>query len=127
MNMDHSQSEGMQAGRSGDEEQVRLSGDAFFEASVTKDGKVMGERLHENFVFISPKAIELRRGPFINNFVLNPGVILEVFEPTEQQISIVGDTALAVGLVKAKFKDNPLFNVRFSMTYVRQDGDWKLL
>lgn len=108
-------------------EQVRSTLDGFFHASVIKDGAFMAEHLHDDFVFISPKAIELRKQPFTSDFVLNPAVQLEVFAPEEQQISIVGDTALSAGIVQAKFKNGPLVKVRFSMTLVCQQTHWKLL
>jgi hypothetical protein len=109
------------------EAQVRSTLDGFFQASVAKNGAFMTEHLHDEFVFISPKSIELRKKPFTNDFVLNPAVHLEVFEPQEQQISIVGDTALAAGVAQAKFKDAPLFKVRTTMTFVHLDAGWKLL
>ena len=102
--------------------------DAFFQAAVAKDGAFMTENLHDEFIFISPKAIELRKQPFTNDFVLNPAVHLEIFEPAEtHQTSIVGDTALSFGVLLAKFKEGQPFKVKVSIILVHQDAGWQLL
>src|SRR5262249_7297210 len=101
--------------------------DAFFRASVTKDGVFMGNILHDEFVFISPRAAVMNKRSFTVDFVENPAIQLEVFETVETASSVVGSTAVVSGIARARFKDKDPFTVRTSMCFVFAEKGWRIL
>ena len=87
----------------------------------------MTEGLHDSFVFTSPRAVLLNKRSYTDDFVLNTGVQLEIFESIEEEIAVVGTTAISTGIVHAKFKDKDLFKIRVTMTFVYNNSNWQLL
>jgi len=110
-----------------EKELVKLKQDAFYKASLIKDGTFMTGNLHEDFVFTSPRAVVLNKRSYTNDFVLNVAVQLEVFESVEETIVIAGTTAISSGIVQARFKNKGMMAARFTMTFVYYNQDWQII
>ena len=101
--------------------------DAFFRATLDKDSAYMNANLHDDFVFISPRAVVMRKPAFLTDFIGNAAIQMDVFSPAESSTTLVGATAVFSGIADAKFRDKDPFKVYYSMTFVHQEADWKLL
>jgi len=86
----------------------------------------MVDNLHDEFVFTSPRAVVMNKQSFINDFVSNPDVHLEIFESLEENIRVVGTTAISTGIVQARFQKKDVFKVRVTLIFVYNE-DWKIL
>lgn len=106
---------------------IRQSQDKFLAASLRKDASYVKDYLHEEFVFTSPRAVLMNKQSFINDFVSNVDVHLEVFEIIEENTSIIDKTAVSTGIIKAKFKGKELFNVRMTTVLININDNWLML
>jgi len=69
----------------------------------------------------------LRKPAFIADFIGNAAVQMDTFCSIESETTLVGATAVSSGVANAKFRDKDPFKVYYSMTFVYQGADWKLL
>ena len=106
---------------------ARQRQDAFFRATLDKDSAYMNANLHEDFVFISPRAVVMRKPAFIADFIGNAAVQMDIFAPVESVTTLADATAVFSGVANAKFRDKDPFKVYYSMTFVYQGADWQLL
>lgn len=106
---------------------IKLKQDAFYNASLIKDGTFMDTNLHDDFVFTSPRAVVLNKQSYTNDFVLNPTVQMDIFKSVEEKIVVVGTVAICSGITHAKFKDKDVFTVRVTMTFIFNNDDWQLI
>ena len=109
------------------EKNIKQLQDAFLKAALQKDGVFLAHNLQAYFTFVSPKAVVLNKQAFINDFALNPAVQLDIFECVEQEIHIVGMTAISSGIIHAKFKDKGLLKIRAIITFVIDQSGWQIL
>lgn len=108
-------------------DQVKLLNDQFYQATIAKDGNFIINLLHKDFVFTSPRAIVLKKESFVNDFVLNPSVMMDVFELEENHISLDENVAICTGVTKAKFKDKDGFLVRVTLVFIYKNFNWQLI
>ena len=101
--------------------------DAFFHATLDKDSAYMNANLHDDFVFISPRAVVMRKPAFLADFIGNAAVQMDIFAPVESVTTLADSTAVFSGIADAKFRDKDPFKVYYSMTFVHHGADWKLL
>jgi len=109
-----------------DQPGILIKQNAFYKSSLNKDREFMVDNLHDEFVFTSPRAVVMNKQSFINDFVSNPDVHLEIFESLEENIRVVGTTAISTGIVQARFQKKDVFKVRVTLIFVYNE-DWKIL
>ena len=109
------------------QENVKRLQDQFYQAIIAKDGSFVMNVLHKDFVFTSPRAVVLKKESFVNDFVLNPSVIMDIFESKEEHISLGENVAICTGITQAKFKDKDGFLVRVTLVFVNTNLNWQLI
>lgn len=107
--------------------EVKCLQDQFYQANIAKDSNFMLNTLHDDFVFTSPRAVVLKKEAFVNDFVLNPSVMMDIFEPEEDNISVIENVAICTGITKAKFKDKDPFLVRVTLVFIHSNLKWQLI
>ncbi|NML22544.1 nuclear transport factor 2 family protein [Pseudoflavitalea sp. G-6-1-2] len=105
---------------------------SIMKAVKDKNGAPLSESLKSNFIFTSATAELWNKDKFINGFALNPALQFPEFAPQDQQVIIDENTAILTALVHIKIvrgagaAPEELWE-RTTETYVRQQGEWKLL
>jgi hypothetical protein len=109
------------------QQSIQQRQDNFFRAVMAKDSTYLSAYLHEGFVFISPRAVVLSKPAFIEDFIRNASVQMDIFYAVESLFAVVGTTAVSRGIADAKFRDKDVFKVYYCMTFVLEGTEWKLL
>ena len=96
-------------------------------AFVDRDIATLDRIITDDYVLIASSGAE-RRKPAILAEVASPDVVYEINESSDWSVRVHGDTAIVVALLHQKGVDHgePFdYSVRFSDTYVRENGAWR--
>ena len=112
-------------------EQVLNNHKKIYKAISGKNANDLQLMLSHGFVFTSALAEVWNKEKFVNGFALNPAIQLPLFETTEQNITIIDNTAILTALahINIKRNDQPVQELweRVTETYVKQQGKWTLV
>ena len=102
-----------------------------YAAISNKKESDLQEMLKPEFVFTSATADVWSKEKFLNGFALRPAIALPLFATSEENITIIDNTAILTALAHINIKrgDQPVQELweRVTETYVKQLGYWKLL
>jgi hypothetical protein len=98
-------------------------------ATWTGDAVWFEENLAEEYVLITPSG-EIRSKRDVIRGLVSPGLKMEPYEPTEVQVRIFGDTAIATGRIQQTFtlgRTRYRNDLRYTDVYVRRKARWLLV
>lgn len=76
----------------------------FIKASVDKDRRFMEQKLHEGFLFTTPRGTLFTKNSFLSDFVSNPKFMVELFELLEHKVILIDKIAILNGITKIRFR-----------------------
>lgn len=115
-------------------EEVTAVHNGLFKALQDKSETAIRQGLQETFTFISANGDLQEKEAFITGFAMNPVIQLPLLETSEEKIHIIGGTAVMTSVVHINIirdidKDKTPVDLweRFTETYIREEGRWRLL
>ena len=98
-------------------------------ATWTGDAVWFEENLADDYVLITPSG-EIRTKRDVIRGLVSPGLKMEPYEPTEVQVRIYGDAAVATGRIQQTFtlgRTRYRNDLRYTDVYVRRKSRWLLV
>ena len=98
-------------------------------ATWTGDAVWFEENLADEYVLITPSG-EIRTKRDVIRGLVSPGLKMEPYEPTEVQVRIYGDAAVATGRIQQTFtlgRTRYRNDLRYTDVYVRRKSRWLLV
>ena len=98
-------------------------------ATWTGDAVWFEENLSDEYVLITPSG-EIRTKRDVIRGLVSPGLKMEPYEPTEVQVRIYGDAAVATGRIQQTFtlgRTRYRNDLRYTDVYVRRKSRWLLV
>lgn len=115
-------------------QEITNTHNTLFKALQDKNETALRQGLMGSFSFISANGDLQEKETFITAFAMNPVVQLPLLVTSEEKARIVGETAVMtsvvhINIVRDSSKDTTPVDLweRFTETYVRENGHWKLL
>jgi hypothetical protein len=97
------------------------------QAIVDKNASLIQEKVHEQFIFTSPRAVVLNKENFVQYFTSNPEMKFEIFQLSDEHIVIIDNIAILHCLVQVKLINQPDFWERVTFTLINQIDTWLTL
>jgi hypothetical protein len=111
-----------------EEQRVLAAEDEYVAAEVARDETALRRMVDDRFAFNSSKGTITGREDFIQG-VLKLTMVGQTIR--ERTVLIEGDIALVFGTAELRFADpgkgESVQNLRYTATYVKRDGQWRML
>jgi ketosteroid isomerase-like protein len=111
-----------------DEQRVLAAEDEYVAAEVNRDEATLRRLIDDRFVFNSSQGTTSNKGQLIES-VLKMGMVGQTIR--ERSVLIEGDIAFIFGTADLRFaapgKPDSTSSLRYTFTYVKRHGQWRLL
>ena len=111
-----------------EEQRVLAAEDEYIAAEVTRDEAALRRLVDDRFAFNSSKGTITGKEDFVQS-VLKLAMVGQTIR--ERSVLIEGDIALIFGTAELRFadpgKEISVQDLRYTSTYVKRDGQWRML
>jgi hypothetical protein len=111
-----------------EEQRVLAAEDEYVAAEVTRDEAALRRLVDDRFAFNSSKGATTGKEEFVQS-VLKLALVGQTIR--ERSVLIEGDIALIFGTAELRFadpgKEVSVQDLRYTSTYVKRDGQWRML
>jgi|GEM_PF-1387171 len=117
--------------QSAEKEQVLNINRQLFKGTSEKIESLIRENMEDAFLFTTANADVMDKETYISGFALHPAISIPLLNTSEENVIIVGNTAILTALAHINISrnnaaPNDLWE-RITGTYIMQDGRWKIL
>jgi ketosteroid isomerase-like protein len=124
----HAQGAAVTTARPAEEQRVLVAEDEYVAAEVARDEATLRRLVDDRFAFNSGKGTVTGKEEFIQS-VLRMAMVGQAIR--ERSVLLEGDIALVFGTADLRFggegKDETLQSLRYTSTYVKRGGQWRML
>ena len=111
-----------------EEQGVLAAEDEYIAAEVTRNEAVLRQLIDDRFAFNSSKGTITGKEEFVQN-ILKMAMVGQKIR--ERSVLVEGDVAIIFGTAELRFadpgKEDAIQNLRYSSTYVKRQGRWRML